>query len=279
MRPPRALHARCSAACRPAPPGALERAGPAHAQEGNAPPPLSPVVGNGAALLEAAMKPATPDAAGPRSTASMAGGASEPASRAPSESLEGDAADKSKEAKRKGRFQARGCLLRQRSSGPGRLLISGAGPFWWVGQQSSAAGLARGPGRNRMTRRCAVDARPACSQAARLLRRETRADGRRPGRGAGLSPTRQRARKRARAVRPAASARDRGGRGARRSWRTTLGTARHAWAAALARPTWATVGRAARPAAARAAGRARRRPRCCPRSRRSPAAWARSTTS
>ena len=74
-------------------------------QEGNAPPPLSPVVGNGAALLEAAMKPATPDAAGPRTTTSLDGGASEPSSRAPSESAEAGAAEKSKEAKRKGRFQ------------------------------------------------------------------------------------------------------------------------------------------------------------------------------
>lgn len=76
-------------------------------QEGDAPPPLSPVVGNGGALMDAAMKPATPDAGGPRSTASLDGGASEAGSRAPSESAEAGAAEKSKEAKRKGRFQAR----------------------------------------------------------------------------------------------------------------------------------------------------------------------------
>ena len=65
------------------------------------------MVGNGAALMDAAMKPATPDAAGPRSTASLDGGVSEAGSRAPSESAEVGAAEKSKEAKRKGRFQAR----------------------------------------------------------------------------------------------------------------------------------------------------------------------------
>ena len=65
------------------------------------------MVGNGGALMDAAMKPATPDAGGPRSTASLDGGASEAGSRAPSESAEAGAAEKSKEAKRKGRFQAR----------------------------------------------------------------------------------------------------------------------------------------------------------------------------
>lgn len=65
------------------------------------------MVGNGGALMDAAMKPATPDAGGPRSTASLDGGASEPGSRAPSESAEAGAAEKRQEAKRKGRFQAR----------------------------------------------------------------------------------------------------------------------------------------------------------------------------
>jgi len=161
---------RCGAARRPAPPGASKRAGRCGAQEGNAPPPLSPVVGNGAALLEAAMKPATPDAAGPRSTASMDGGASEPASRAPSESLEAGAADKSKEAKRKGRFQARARPPRQRSKGPAwqpadqrrgaeRTVCLG-------GQQSCEAGCSCGLSRGRMTGRCAFGARPVCLQAA-----------------------------------------------------------------------------------------------------------------
>ena len=185
---------RCGAARRPAPPGASKRAGRCGAQEGNAPPPLSPVVGNGAALLEAAMKPATPDAAGPRSTASMDGGTSEPASRAPSESLEAGAADKSKEAKRKGRFQARARPPRQRSEGPAwqpadhrrgaqRTVCLG-------GQQSFKVGCSCGLSRGRMTRRCAFGARPVSLQAARLFCLATRAGGgRRPGRGAGLSLT------------------------------------------------------------------------------------------
>ncbi len=68
------------------------------AVQGEAPPPLSPVLTNGAQLMEANLKPATPEPRG--STASLDG--SEGGSRAASESSELAA---NKEAHKKGRFK------------------------------------------------------------------------------------------------------------------------------------------------------------------------------